>query len=108
MGLIEGGEDECWEESDEEEFIVKKTVSKSQTSITDGIGEKGEKSEIHTLPTIRSPSSFSLLSELDLNRRVDPLPENIEEIYLKAASVKKGYQKVQKKKGGRKENREED
>ena len=43
------------------------------------------------------------LIDLDvLSNKVDPLPENIEEIYLKAVSVKKNYQKIQKKKGGRK------
>ena len=62
-----------------------------------------EKNENCTLPTIRSPSSMNSLIDLDvLSNKVDPLPENIEEIYLKAVSVKKNYQKIQKKKGGRK------
>jgi hypothetical protein len=65
-----------------------------------------EKVESNTSSTLKGTNScFSFAEELELgavHTKIEPLPQNIEEIYLKAVSVKKGYQKVQKKKGGRK------
>lgn len=65
-----------------------------------------DKGEGPTLASIH-PSSPSLPSLHELPSRVEPLPDSIEAIYLRAASVKKGYSKVQKKKG-KKEGREEE
>ena len=63
MGPVQGigGEEEGWEE-EEDEFIIDKPISKSQTSITD-LTDKIEKSQIHTLSSsVHSPSSITFLS----------------------------------------------
>lgn len=88
-------------------FIINKNVSNSLTSIADSLEKIPEKVEPKTLSSLKGPHScISLNDELEVsvgNVKIEPLPQNIEEIYLKAVSVKKGYQKVQKKKGGRKD-----